>query len=98
MHVLHCCKQHLQCCACKLCSPALCSGLAEVVTSSHLTDRGLLFYRMQATKNSSFTDTKTACYVTADNLANNPVPDTQPIGLPTGSECKDPDAHVFWDQ
>ena len=51
-------------------------------------------------KNASlgFTDTTTACYVTADSLAQNPQPATQPIGSPNGALCSSPDAHVFWDQ
>ena len=54
----------------------------------------------QVAKNASlgFNDTKTACYVTAYKLAQNPQPATQPIGSPSGALCSDPDAHVFWDQ
>ena len=55
---------------------------------------------MQVANNASlgFTNSKQACYVTAYNLAQNSVPDTQPIGSPNGTLCEDPDAHVFWDQ
>ena len=45
-----------------------------------------------------FNDTKTACYVLPNKLAQNPQPATQPIGSPSGSLCSNPDAHVFWDQ